>query len=84
MSYNAKTDRNLSKTKLKDNDFMLLLDQIKSAETWLSSPVSYWIWQLMIWVFKLSQYDSIGWHLCKDQVLNYLMIDILFEGDRCI
>lgn len=40
MSYNAKTDRNLSKTKLKDNDFMLLLDQIKSAETWLSSPVS--------------------------------------------
>lgn len=62
MSYNAKTDRNLSKTKLKDNDFMLLLNQIKSAETWLSSPVSYWIWQLMIWVFKLSQYDSIGWH----------------------
>lgn len=40
MSYNAKTDRNLSKTKLKDNNFMLLLDQIKSAETWLSSPVS--------------------------------------------
>lgn len=40
MSYNAKTDRNLSKTKLNDNDFMLLLDQIKSAETWLSSPVS--------------------------------------------
>lgn len=40
MSYNAKTDRNLSKTKLKDNNFMPLLDQIKSAETWLSSPVS--------------------------------------------
>lgn len=38
----------------------------------------------MIWVFKLSQYDSIRWHYCKDQDLNYLMIDILFEEDRCI